>query len=391
MKGPFTNAPQLVERKAGLIDMMVRDQPEVQALRFYGARTLNAAYGNPTASGLAGPVTQAAPLFTVGRSQQFRSPRVVRRRWSWYGEALQGMSRVAFDPTDYVGDTSTNLPPDDEYWFVRIQEQRPTVGPAAATAVIDLNAVVGAVDSLTIAGVLFQGTAGVGNPALQQWQADGGAAVAATALVTAINEPTTSQPLLLAAPPVGVTVTASLGGVGLVILTASVADASGNLITLAPGGNVVVVGGAGTMTGGGESFLVVNGPVDIGEPKLGPIYAVPTPSFFGQVIPTLLLSGTAPDGTGAVAGSVPPLDLDMQVPNPMHIVLPRPTSSITFANHDPANSLLVSTGSGTPMVQIGFDEDPMVVFGSFKEIILAGDGGPVPFSVHAVVALGADV
>jgi hypothetical protein len=266
--GPFDNAPQLVERKAGLIDMMVRDRAEVDRLQFYGARTLDAAYGKPTGSGMPGVgITQADAMFTVGRSQQYRSPSVVRRRWSWYGEALRGMSRVAWDPADYVGDTTTDLPSDTEYWFVRVQESRPTQG----------------------------------------------------------------------------------------------------------------------------GFLVVNGAVDTGEPKLGPIYVVPHPEFFGQVIPTVMLAGTAPDGTGAVAGSVPPLDLDMQVPNPMHIILPRATSSITINNHDAANPLLVSTNPAAPMVTVGFDEDPLVVFGSFKEILVAGDGGPVPFSVQAVVALGADV
>jgi hypothetical protein len=203
-------------------------------------------------------------LVTVNRSQQFRSPLVVQRRWSWYGENLRGMSRVAWDPTDYAGG---GLPGDESYSFVRLQENRPTAG----------------------------------------------------------------------------------------------------------------------------GWLVVNGAVDTGEPKLGPIYVVPTPSFFGQVKPTLALSGTAPNGTTAVAGSPPPLDLDMQVPNPMHIVFPRPTSSITIINHDAANSLLVSTGPDAPMAEIGFDEDPLFAYGSFKEIVVAGSGGAVSFSVQAVVALGADL
>lgn len=260
--GPFNNAPQLVERKANLIDMMVRDQPDVDALRFWGARTLDQAYGKPVGSGMPGiGATQAVSLFTVGTSRQFRSPSIIRRRWSWYGEALRGMSRVAWDPDDYP---DGGLPADSEYWFVRLQENLRSAG----------------------------------------------------------------------------------------------------------------------------GWLDVLGAVDTGEPKLGAIYVVPTAVFFGEPIPTLLLSGTAPAATTAVAGSVPPLDPDMQVPNPMHIVLPRGTTSVTVTNHDLANPLLLSTGSSVPMVSVGFNEDPLNVFGSFKEIVVAGDGGAVPFSVYAVVGLG---
>jgi hypothetical protein len=386
--GPFGNAPQLVERKARLIDMMVRDQAEVSALQFYGARTLDAAYVAPTASGMPGGAgTQASPLFTVGRSQQFRSQSVGRRRWSWYGETLRGMSRVAFDPTDYAGDISTNLPSDEEYWYVRMQESRPSVGAQAAVGNVDLSAVA-ALDTVLIAGITFTAIAGAGTPAAQTFDGSAGGATAATELIAAINEVTTSQPLILAAPPAGVTVTASPGAAAdQVVLTASVAGTVGNQITLSATGTTTVSGPA---LAGGGSLLVVRGPVDTSEPKLGPIYIVPTPEFFGQSIPTLNLAGTAPAGTTAVAGSAPPIDLDMQIPNPMHVVLPRTTSSITINNHDPANTLLISTGMGAPMVAVGFDEDPLVVFGSFKEIVLAGVGGAVPFSINAVVALGAD-
>jgi len=264
--GPWSKAPQLVERKARLVDMMVRDQPEVNRLRFYAAGTLNAAYGNPATSGLSGAVTQVQPLFEVGASRQFRSPSVIKRAWSWYGEALKNMSRVAFDPSDYSSvflGAGIAAPSDEDYWFIRLQERRSTTG----------------------------------------WQE-------------------------------------------------------------------------------------VSGAVNNGEPKLGPIYVVPQPEFFGQNIPTLILQGTAPNSTGCTAGERPALDLDMQVPNPMHIVLPRTTSSITINNLSTTETLLVSTGLGTPMTAVGPDDDPAVVFGSFKEIVIAGDGANVDFSVYAVVGLG---
>ena len=263
--GPFGTAPQLIERKAGIIDMMVRDQPQTTHLRFWGARTLNSAYGNYATSGLTGAVTQVSELFTVGKSRQFRSATILQRRWSWYGENLKNTSRIAFDPADYAGDIATDLPPDDEYWFVRVQERRAAVG-----------------DYLT------------------------------------------------------------------------------------------VVGGANT-----------------GAPKMGPIYVVPPPSFFGQNNPTLVLQGTAPANTGCVAGSVPVIHPDIQLPNPMHVVLPRSTCSITITNLDAVDTLLVSTGLGTPMAAVGPSDDPAIVFGSFKELVVAGAGATSPaFSVYAVVALG---
>lgn len=122
---------------------------------------------------------------------------------------------------------------------------------------------------------------------------------------------------------------------------------------------------------------------------MGPIYVVPPAPFFGQNIPTLVLQGTAPANTGCVAGSVPVIHPDIQLPNSMHIVLPRSTSSITITNLDGANTLLVSTGLGTPMAAVGPADDPAVLFGSFKEIVLAGAGATAPaFSIYAVVALG---
>jgi hypothetical protein len=375
-----------MERKPGLVDMMVRNQMGVVEYRFWGARTINDAYGDPTGSlvGGAGPER----MFEVASSAQFRSQNLLRRRWSWYGENLKGAARVAWDPKDYVTDPATNFPGDDETWFVRVQERRRTVGVSAATGVVDLNAIVGLGDDLTIAGVLFTGTVGAGVPANQQFQADGGGAVAATALIATVNDGA-SQALLLAAAPAGVTVTASAGAtVDEVILTASVTDASGNLITLVPATANIVVSGA-TLSGGGDSFLSVNGPVDIGLPKLGSIYVVPPPIFFGQPQPGITLQGTAPGGTGCVVGSVPVFHPDMQAPNPLHIVLPRWTATCFVNNLSGADTLLASTGWGDVMTSAGPTEDALEWGGGIKELVLAGEGATAPpFSIYAIVALG---
>jgi len=266
--GPFSTSPQLVERKSHFVDMMVRDQAEVDALQFWGASTIDDAYGNPTGvtgnSGVGGAGPDA--MFTVSRSGQFRSSSIRNRGWSWYGENLRGMSRVAYDPTDFVS-TTTGLPSDEQYAFIRVQESR------------------------------------------------------------------------------------------------------------------VAAGG----------FLTVAGAQNNGDPKLGPIYVVPNPEFFGTTIPTLTLQGTAPANTGCTAGSIPVIHPDIQDPNPMHIVLPRTTSSITITNPSAADTLLVSTGLGSTMVAIGPTDDPAVVFGAFKHVVVSGVGATaVAFTIHAVVALGAD-
>lgn len=136
-------------------------------------------------------------------------------------------------------------------------------------------------------------------------------------------------------------------------------------------------------------FLVITGAVDTGDPILGPIYVVPTTAYFGMSHPALPLEGLAPMATGCVAGSVPAVDVTCQVPNPMHIVLPRYTKSVTILNRSGANTLLISTGLGVPMTAIGPTDDPMTVFGGVKELVVASAGGAViPFSVHAVLAVG---
>jgi len=384
---PYDTAPQLVERKPGLVDMMIRDQPGVQAYRLWGSKTIDDAYGNPATSGVGGAGPEA--MLEVEASLQFRSPSVIQRRWSWYGESLRGMSRVAFDPNDYVTDPTTNFPGDDDTWFVRLQECRTSVGNQVSLGSIDLNAVA-PTDTVLIAGVTFTAIPGVGVPAAQTFQGSAGGAVAATQLIAAINEGTTSQPLLLAAPPAGVTVTASAGAAAdQVLLTASVAGPIGDQITLTSTGGILVSGPA--MSGGG-TFLTVRGPVNAGDPKLGSIYVVPPAIFFGQPQPGISLYGTAPGNTTCTAGALPALDLDMQVPNPMHIVLPRWTATCFVNNLSGADTLLVSAGWGQQMISAGPTEDAIEWGGGVKELVLAGVGATAPpFSIYAIGGLGPGV
>jgi len=386
---PYSTAPQLVERKPGLVDMMVRDQAEVDILRFWGAPTLNDAYGDPSGTTTGDSlVLGAGPelMFQVFRSGQYRSPSVVSRKWRWYGESLRGMSRVAYDPDDLVSPTNS-LPSDEQYGFVRVQESRPATVGGYATGFVDLNSAV-ATDTALIKGVTFTAQNGAGNPAAQTFDVSSGVPTAVSEFIAAVNHATT-QALLLAASPTGITVTASDGGGGFVLITCTTGGLPGNQVTLSATGAIVVSGASLT---GGESFLTVRGIENHGDPKLGPIYVVPTPAFFGTPEPTLSIRGTAPANTGCTAGSIPAVHPDMQDPNPMHIILPRTTSSISIVNlANPAGSdtLLLSTGLGATMTATGPTDDPATVFGAFKEIVVAGAGSAaVPFSIHAVVSLG---
>ncbi len=263
---PYDVFPELVYRSSHILDMKVKDRDGILKYKFWGAKTLDDAYGNPT--GVTGPsgVAGAGPaaMFEVRRSSQFRSPSIIKRHWAWYGESLRGMSRVAFTMDDYSSDPTTDLPSDTEPLYVRVQQSRQSTG----------------------------------------------------------------------------------------------------------------------------GYLVVQGPVNTGLPKLGPIYCVPTVTFFGQPNPVLTVQGTAPGNTGCVAGQVPRIHPDMQDPNPLHVVLPRWATAVTIINHDASEDLLVSSGLDAAMSYIKPSEDPAVIFGGFKEIVLASvSGSPVSFTVYATVSV----
>lgn len=142
------------------------------------------------------------------------------------------------------------------------------------------------------------------------------------------------------------------------------------------------------LTAGGPR--VVLGAVDTGNPILGPIVVVPPAKFFGYPEVPLILGGTAPGNTGAASGVNAPLNESMQVPNPMHIVLPRP-GEVRLQNMDGVNDLLYTTGLGQPMATLAAS-DWVILPGGVKEILLAGDGATAPaFELSAVVNLGVDL
>ena len=109
-----------------------------------------------------------------------------------------------------------------------------------------------------------------------------------------------------------------------------------------------------------------------------PIYVVPPAKFFGVRNSTITLYGTAPAGTGASAGSLPPT-------NVMRIALPIYTSGMVLRNLGTVD-LLFSLGEGMPLAPIpAAPSEPFEIdTGAMDEIFLAADhaGTSTEFAFH---------
>jgi len=145
-------------------------------------------------------------------------------------------------------------------------------------------------------------------------------------------------------------------------------------------------------------WLIVTGPVNNGDPILGPILLVPSVAYTQQASVTFGLTGTAPSATLCTEGNLPVIDVTAQVPNPMHIVFPRPVSSIMIRNTDVAEDLLFSYGIGQPMIRLGAGETwgPDTGHGpsATTEMLFADGGGSVgaglgcPFALYLLTDHG---
>ena len=83
------------------------------------------------------------------------------------------------------------------------------------------------------------------------------------------------------------------------------------------------------------------------------------------------------------AGNMPSPDLDLQIVNPLHLVMPRPTTSFTIRNTDGANGLRVSHGLGGQIYEVPAGEF-RTFFGAIKDICLqSAAADPCPFSLEA--------
>lgn len=135
---------------------------------------------------------------------------------------------------------------------------------------------------------------------------------------------------------------------------------------------------------------VVKGLKDIGDDILGPILVIPSPGQMSMGETTLIISGSCPLATAAmgVAGTNPAPDLDLQINNPLHLILPRPTSSVTIRNTDGASALRVSHGLGQQIYEIPLGT-ARTFFGAVKEVCLQSAAAALcTFSIEANINFG---
>ncbi len=128
--GPFATTIGMVERHPGLVDVMLRDKPDVAGYRLYAHATLDGCYGNPDAfgggdSGVGG--TGPDVFLTVNRSATVSSPSVIRRGWGAIGESRRGMARAYFSLDDYTT-PGNNIPSDSDQAYIRVQENARSTG-----------------------------------------------------------------------------------------------------------------------------------------------------------------------------------------------------------------------------------------------------------------------
>jgi len=125
MSSPFHTYAGMLERSTHLIHTYLPNDSAVVGYQFWGADTVNNAYGNPAASGVGGSGVVA--MFTTPFNQTFRSPTLRRKGLGLVPENRRGMTHALFDLDDYIA-VGTAIPPDDQWLYLRVQENRRTVG-----------------------------------------------------------------------------------------------------------------------------------------------------------------------------------------------------------------------------------------------------------------------
>ena len=125
MSSPFLTYAGMLERSTHLIHTYLQNDPAVVAYQFWGGDTVNDAYGNPAASGVLG--SGAVAMFTTPFNQTFRSPTLRRKGLGLVPENRRGMTHAIFDLDDYIA-VGTIIPPDEQWLYLRVQENRRGVG-----------------------------------------------------------------------------------------------------------------------------------------------------------------------------------------------------------------------------------------------------------------------
>ena len=100
--------PRILQRSQNLVDLSIRTNRQYKGYRINSALTLDAAFAG------------GSPMFTVRAGTHFRSPGIRAKRWGRLQESTRGLTRVFYDPQDYV---SATIPPEGDIAFLTVEEQ----------------------------------------------------------------------------------------------------------------------------------------------------------------------------------------------------------------------------------------------------------------------------
>jgi len=125
MGNPFHTYAGVLDRSSHLVHGYLPNDPMVVGYQVYGQETVDGAYGNPAASGVLGSGSVA--MFEVSRGNTLRSPTITRKGVGWVEESRRGTTHFVFDVDDYLA-AGVAIPPDDNWMFLRVQENRVGVG-----------------------------------------------------------------------------------------------------------------------------------------------------------------------------------------------------------------------------------------------------------------------
>lgn len=132
-------------------------------------------------------------------------------------------------------------------------------------------------------------------------------------------------------------------------------------------------------------------------PIRGPIMVVFPAAFHSASASVASLQVKAPKGTTCAAYAPPFIDPTVQVPLPLHLVLPKPANTVTITNLNAAGGegLLVSYGLGQPMMLVAAGSTSIPTGGGYsqpgvREIILAANVGAasvVPVAIELSIGM----
>ena len=121
--GPFEARIGYLQRAPHFVDLITRHRPGTTAIRLWGARTLNDAYGNLVGSGVGG--TGPTLMMTANAGQKVQSRSVALRRTEFVEESRKGHTTFQFDIVDFLNPVAPQpFGTDEEVLFCRIQEYR---------------------------------------------------------------------------------------------------------------------------------------------------------------------------------------------------------------------------------------------------------------------------